>query len=55
MNKETSQTIDLTPKWKDILPILLAGAERKLKVSLDELYRMAELADEYVELIKKKP
>lgn len=49
-----NETIDLTPTWTSIVPLLLAGAERGLKVSLDEIYRMAELADKYVELSKQK-
>jgi hypothetical protein len=48
-NQETKgRRIDATPTWRDIVPLLLAGAENGSAAARAELYRMAELADAYV-------
>jgi hypothetical protein len=47
------QTIDITPTWEGILPALLAVIENGnfegKKIALEEITRMAQLADLYVE------
>ena len=52
MKKETVQTIDLTPTWQEILPILLDGSQRGIESCNAELMRMAKLADKYIESLK---
>jgi len=48
--------INLTPTWKQwtstILLILEAGDETGKKLAKEELYKMAELADKFVEISK---
>lgn len=55
MTTETS-TIELTPTWQAVLPILLvtleSGAEEDKKIARKELRRMAEAADRFNELSK---
>lgn len=50
------QTIDLTPEWAAILPMLIMilqdGSPEGQQVAKAELARMAELADRYVGLSK---
>jgi hypothetical protein len=53
--KNTTKTIDCTPTWSDIVPIL-ATLVRNPKTNKDgmiELQRMAALADAYVAEKKK--
>lgn len=51
-------TIDLTPSWRAVAQIIAAGIEsggEARRLSMIELYRMADLADAYVadrELLK---
>jgi hypothetical protein len=44
-----SRTIDITPTWRGILPLLLAGYtegnESGRAAAIEELYRMADAAD----------
>lgn len=44
--------IDMTPTWSGILPALLASVEdgtpEGRKIAIDELERMARIADKYV-------
>ena len=49
-----TQTIDITPTWREILPALLALLEmpQTRQTALDELTRMAHLADKQVALVK---
>ncbi len=46
------KTIDITPTWESILPALLAVIENGnfegRKIALEEITRMAQLADLYV-------
>jgi hypothetical protein len=46
------KTIDITPTWEGILPALLAVIENGnfegRKIALEEITRMAQLADLYV-------
>lgn len=48
------ETIDITPTWEAILPILLAAVENGTvagrKTAVAELIRMAQLADTYIYL-----
>jgi hypothetical protein len=48
------RTLDLTPTWKQVLPILLEGLKSERQeardASLHELNRMAEICDAYKEL-----
>jgi hypothetical protein len=48
--------IDLTPLWSGILPALIAvlqtGGDEGRKMAIDELYRMAEAADNYNESVR---
>lgn len=50
-------TVDLTPSWEEILPGLLAvlqdGNSLGRNLAKVQLYRMAKVADQYVELTKK--
>lgn len=50
------KTIDCTPTWSDILPILirLIGNPNTYGDAVIELTRMAEMADAYVESQKKQ-
>ena len=50
-------TIDLTPTWRGVLPMLLAGIENgtpeSRKIAIEELQKMAEAADLYNASIPK--
>ena len=50
--KRKAETIDATPTWEGILPLLLTAHEdgnaQGRKIALEELTRMAKLADAYV-------
>ena len=50
-------TIDLTPTWAGALRMLLLlwtdGDHEGRKVAREELFKMATLADKYVELVEK--
>lgn len=52
----TTKTIDITPLWSEILPALLnmhkSESELGHKVAVEELTRMAKLADKYVAHLK---
>lgn len=50
----TTTTIDLTPTWQGILPALISLLEnpQTRQVALDELSRMARLADQQMALLK---
>lgn len=49
-------TIDITPTWSSLVPALVALIENSnhkgRQVAMDELKRMAELADAYVKIQK---
>jgi hypothetical protein len=51
-----TETIDLTPTWLGVLPALLAAYEngtwRGKTIALEELTRMAKLADKYAAIGK---
>lgn len=50
------ETIDLTPTWAAVLPVLLAaienGTDEGRRMAREELARMAQAADKYNELSK---
>jgi hypothetical protein len=50
--KTKAATIDLTPTWKAVLPIMIAalvdGTDEGKRLAKIELNRMADLADAYV-------
>ena len=52
----TTQTVDLTPTWQGILPVLLTLLQsdnpQSRAIAESELRRMAGLADGYVEIQK---
>jgi hypothetical protein len=49
-----TQTIDLTPTWQGILPALLAIFEHgDRKTALEELLKMAKIADHHISLINE--
>lgn len=52
------QTIDITPTWSAILPVLISliedGSDKGRANAKEELQRMAELADAYVAQEKAK-
>ena len=50
----TTETVDLTPTWRGILPALLALLEmpETRQDALDELSKMAGAADRYISLVK---
>jgi len=50
------KTIDMTPTWSDILPLLLELTQnpKTYKDAAFELARMAKLADAYIESQKQK-
>ncbi len=49
----TTETVDLTPTWRGILPALLAIYEHgDRQTALDELAKMAGAADRYISLVK---
>jgi hypothetical protein len=49
---KNTETIDMTPSWEVLLPVLLhllqGETSDSRKVAIDELTRMAKLADLYV-------
>lgn len=51
-------TVDVTPTWLGILPLLItlleAGSVDGKAEAMKELYRMAKLADEHVAYLKSK-
>lgn len=54
---ENTETIDMTPTWEGLLPVLLLLLQGETldsrKVATDELTRMAKLADLYVASVKE--
>lgn len=54
---DTPMTIDLTPTWADVLPLLLASIESGNSVAHDaakkELQRMATAADNYNDFVSR--
>lgn len=50
----SSTTIDITPTWREILPALIALVDQPQtrQFALDELTRMAHLADKQVAWVK---
>lgn len=57
--RKPAGTIDLTPTWVSILPIMIAcikdGSPEGQKIAREELARMAGLADLYVAEHKTNP
>lgn len=58
-NKKTpAGTIDITPTWKAVLPVFLIALQHGnavgQRVAMEELRRMADFADRYVESAKKE-
>jgi hypothetical protein len=55
MNNTSPRTIDCTPTWSSILPILieLVNKSRTRKDATIELERMAKMADAYIAMMKK--
>lgn len=55
-DKKFVGTIDCTPTWESVLPVLLKGLESdKFEIrqgTIVELTRMAKLANKYVESVK---
>lgn len=56
--KVAIDTVDITPSWEGVLPIYLAVIENSSspharKVAMDELRRMAKLADAYIASVRK--
>lgn len=55
MAKKKVVTYDVTPSWREILPILIAGINSSRASSREaagiELYRMARAADKYNSMI----
>jgi len=49
----TSRTIDATPTWRAILPIIITGLQhgtpKGQRIAKEELYRLAGIADAYIE------
>jgi hypothetical protein len=56
MTTKTVTYVDITPMWSEILPALLnmhkSESELGHTVAVDELTRMAKLADKYVAHLK---
>ncbi len=50
-------TIDITPTWRAIVPILVMGIENGSteghKIAIEEIYRMADAADAYNASVKQ--
>lgn len=55
--RKPAGVIDLTPTWSALLPVMIAAIENGTAsgraIAIDELTRMAQIADEYVALSKK--
>jgi len=55
--KRFAGTIDMTPTWRAILPIILIGLENGnedgRKIAMQELYRLADIADAYNASVKE--
>ncbi len=48
-----TETVDLTPTWREVLPALLAIFENgDRRTAIDELTKMAGAADRYIALVK---
>jgi hypothetical protein len=48
-----TETVDLTPTWREVLPALLAIFENgDRRTAIDELTKMAGAADRYIALAK---
>ena len=56
--KKSLGTIDLTPTWRAIVPLLIEGLTNGTpegnRIAREELHRMAGLADKYVESQKEQ-
>lgn len=52
-----THTIDITPTWRSILPVLVLAVEQGTpegrRIALEELNRMADIADEYIKTTKE--
>lgn len=48
------ESVDVTPTWRAIVPLLIAAVEAGSGEARKELYRMAELADRYVAIAEKE-
>lgn len=50
--------IDATPRWQDVLPIILmglsSGNKRSVQIAEEELLRMAKAADEWNAYCKRE-
>lgn len=50
------RTVDITPSWRGVLRLLLEGYSNGTpegrRIALEELYRMADLADEAVKAVR---
>lgn len=51
------KTIDMTPTWRAIVPVIVAalqnGTPQGQKIALEELLRMADVADAHVAASKR--
>ena len=53
--KQTVKYVDITPLWSEILPALVMLLDTKeRKFAMEELTRMAKLADRQVALVKRE-
>ncbi len=54
----TTKTFDITPTWSGILPVLAAalqnGTAEGQRMAMEELKRMAQLADPHAQNIKSE-
>ena len=48
MKKYEVETVEMAPSWEELLPLFLEAAKNGSKPALQELQRMAKIADAYV-------
>lgn len=51
---KTMTTVDCTPTWEGLLPLMLDLVKQDSKMIVEEFKKMAKAADKYNELINQK-
>jgi len=54
MNNEELRTIDITPTWEGLMPVMIALVKQGNKVAEDELMKLARSVDERNAEMKEK-
>ena len=56
--KDTTQTIDITPTWEEVAPIMIeiiknGSTPKSIRTAENEIINMARIADRYIKLQKQ--